>query len=200
VYRQLLLCLRYPSRRSSSVGASDICGFSANVCRSEVRRAILVSIARIPETLDTILARTRDTDATVRKMVYSAVLNPTLQQGDAVAVIQIAQREIIVRNGLGDREENPFAWRLKNSLELVRDQVIDQDKTEENGNRTGEANLVLFLKMFDLSECKVAEDALSSALTTQKNMFEELSFGGTQYRLFHAERAQWHHRYVLAIT
>jgi condensin complex subunit 3 len=145
----------------------------------------LASIVRIPATLDAILARTRDTDATVRKLVYSTVLDPKSQQGDAIAVIHpraltIAQRETVVRNGLGDREESVrlAAQKLIGLwAQLVRDQEDDQAKAED-GDPTVHDNLILFLKMFDLSECKIAEDALLSVLTTQQAIFEKLLFGG----------------------
>ena len=145
----------------------------------------MASIGWIPATLDAILARTRDTDATVRKLVYSTVLDPKSQQGDNIVVIHpraltIAQRETIVRNGLGDREESVRVAAQKLIglwAQLVGDQEDDQVKAEDD-DHTVQDNLILFLKMFDLSECKIAEDALLSVLTTQQAIFEKLSFEG----------------------
>ncbi|KAI9060469.1 hypothetical protein FKP32DRAFT_1605341 [Trametes sanguinea] len=70
-----------------------------------------------PHTLPALLARSRDVDAPIRKLVYSAVLEkyctpPDLDGGRATVgftharALTIAQRETIVRNGLSDREES----------------------------------------------------------------------------------------------
>ncbi|KAG6370170.1 hypothetical protein JVT61DRAFT_12317 [Boletus reticuloceps] len=59
-------------------------------------------------TLPCIVARSRDTDTVMRRLVYSAILenNCTTLDGSALhsRVLAISQRELIVRNGPGDRE------------------------------------------------------------------------------------------------
>lgn len=54
----------------------------------------------MPTTLPILLTRTRDEDTILRKLVYRHVLAalPT------PLILSIAQREEVVRNGLGDRE------------------------------------------------------------------------------------------------
>lgn len=51
-----------------------------------------------------IIARTRDVDPTLRRLVYNGSLS-SVSLPDA-RVLSIAQREDVVRNGLGDREGN----------------------------------------------------------------------------------------------
>lgn len=69
---------------------------------SEVRRAALYNLPLSTATLPHILARTRDTDPILRRTVYHGSLS-TSALPDA-RVLSIAQREQVVRNGLGDRE------------------------------------------------------------------------------------------------
>ena len=64
-----------------------------------------------PQTLPPLLERSRDIDATIRKLVYTHVLEKYCQPSDFGQVgfthpraLSIAQREMIVGNGLGDRE------------------------------------------------------------------------------------------------
>lgn len=71
-------------------------------CNREVRRAALYNLPRTPETLPYILARTRDMDATLRRIVYIGPLST--QSLPDPRVLSIAQREEVVKNGLGDRE------------------------------------------------------------------------------------------------
>lgn len=68
----------------------------------EVRRAALYNLPRTPDTLPHILARTRDMDATLRRIVYIGPLST--QSLPDPRVLSIAQREEVVKNGLGDRE------------------------------------------------------------------------------------------------
>lgn len=69
---------------------------------SEVRRAALYNLPRINANLPFILARTRDVDPILRRTVYHGSLS-AVGLPDA-RVLSIAQREEVVRNGLGDRE------------------------------------------------------------------------------------------------
>lgn len=62
----------------------------------------MYNLPRTPTTLPHILARTRDTDPILRRTVYHGSLSASALP-DA-RVLSIAQREEVVRNGLGDRE------------------------------------------------------------------------------------------------
>lgn len=68
----------------------------------EVRRAALYNLPRTPQTLPHILGRTRDIDPIIRRTVYAGSLSAAALPDPRV--LSIAQREEVVRNGLGDRE------------------------------------------------------------------------------------------------
>lgn len=68
---------------------------------SEVRRAALFNLPRTPAFLPHILMRTRDVDPILRRTVYHGPLSAAALNAD---MLSVAQREQVVRNGLGDRE------------------------------------------------------------------------------------------------
>jgi condensin complex subunit 3 len=96
---------------------------------SDVRRAILANIRIDPASLPLIIQRARDVEPPTRRLVYTAVLLPNIWLTDPTAAgltaakptpasapthtmgpthpraLSIAQREAIVRAGLGDRED-----------------------------------------------------------------------------------------------
>lgn len=200
-------------------------------------------------TIPHILARTRDTDITMRKLVYSAVLeyNATLDEEDhkdaqkvrtkeenelAAAgiedvkpdvnslnnasdksktgkhnaqtkakdigpthprVFSIAQRELIVRNGLGDREPSVRTaaealvgtWAdvvnigVKAEEECISvkhegDEATQNQKPSENA---AVEKAVSFLKLFDLED-EVASDALLSVFASRQDIYDGLQFDG----------------------
>lgn len=146
-----------------------------------------------PQTLPPLLERSRDVDPNIRKLVYTYVLEKYCQPSDFGQVgfthpraLSIAQREMIVRNGLGDREGSvkiAAAQLLGQWVDVVRS---DGSKKEEGvkkevGEETIE-DLVAFLKLFDLTEGTVAEDALGSVLNTRVDIYEHLEFPGTSVR------------------
>ena len=160
---------------------------------SDVRRAVLQNLPLGPQTLPALLDRSRDVDATIRKLVYTHVLEKYCHPSDFGQVgfthpraLSIAQREMIVRNGLGDREESvkaAAAQLLGQWVDVVRS---DGSKKEEDGEavkkEVGEEtieDLVAFLKLFDLAEGTVAEDALGSVFDTRVDIFEHIEFPGT---------------------
>lgn len=140
------------------------------------------------------LARTRDVDSTIRKLVYSTVLeqhclvsspdNLKAEAEDEQAmgvthpqVLSIVQRELIVRNGLGDREETVKAAASKliaNWVDIIRPPNVKP----ENGQGVAEADLLAFLDLFDLVANSTAEDALTSIFVTRVDLLDSLQFDG----------------------
>lgn len=132
-----------------------------------------------PISLPALLARSRDTDTTVRKLLYSSVLELAATDGADPFVLTVHQRELLVRNGLGDREKTVRAAAAsligtwvdvvgngpKPEEELVsRLEDVDLSKSEEKLPLTTEEKqqkivktLTAFLHMFDLDE--VSTDA-----------------------------------------
>jgi condensin complex subunit 3 len=87
----------------------------------------------------------------------------------------IAQRELIVRSGLGDREQivrSAAASLLGRWVDVVAES--DTGKEDEKIER----GVVALLKMFDLVESTVAADVLLSVFVTRADIFENMVFGG----------------------
>ncbi|KAF9532366.1 nuclear condensing complex subunit [Crepidotus variabilis] len=161
---------------------------------ADVRKAVLVNILVTPQTLDDILARTRDTDTGVRKMVYDSVLRLNLVQGDEKVIgpshplaLTIEQRELIARNGLGDRDptvRKVAASLLANWVDYAHltGTENDADITNEPSHRI-ESNILCFLKLFDLTfkEGEVAANGLKSLFHTRTEIFDILEFNAPQY-------------------
>ena len=106
--------------------------------------------------------------------------------------LTIAQRELIVRNGLGDREPSVRAaadalvgtWAdvvnigVKAEEESIsikeEDGVTQKQKLSENA---AVEKAVAFLKLFDL-ENEIASDALLSVFASRPDIYDELRFDG----------------------
>ena len=143
------------------------------------------------QTLPIILDRTRDVDANVRKLVYSTVLEQhcLVQQDPDKAksenedevmgpthprALTIANRELIVRHGLGDREDSvkaAAAKLLETWLDVVSVRV-------EQGQSAAEASIIAFLELFDLVANSTAEDALTSVFSRRVDLLDGLKFEG----------------------
>ncbi|KAF8761781.1 Nuclear condensing complex subunit [Rhizoctonia solani] len=135
----------------------------------EVRRAALLNFAPTQRTLKTILARTRDVDTTLRKLVYHHVLSSLKPE-----VLSVAQREEVVSNGLGDREE---------SVRGAAARMIGTWVDAKNGD------LLEFLKYFDLLKSKVAEDALLSVFLARPEIHDSVQFGDDYWSNLTPEKA-----------
>ena len=140
-----------------------------------------------PRSIPAILARTRDVDTTIRKFVYSAIFEPNCivaagpdQADETMGILHpraltIAQRELLVRNGLGEREENvkTAASKLISTwLDVARPPVIKAEAHET------EADIVAFLNLFDLVENSTGEDALFSLFKSRSDVLDALKFDG----------------------
>jgi condensin complex subunit 3 len=136
-----------------------------NTLLSEVRRAALLSIPPSPKTVKTLLSRTRDVDPGVRKLLYANVLYETLHHPKQLS---IAQRERIVRDGLGDRDPN-----VRNAAGKLVASWLD----------TLDGSLEHFLRIFDLvgepESMSVAEDALKSVFQSRPDIMDNCDFNGT---------------------
>ena len=137
----------------------------------EVRRTTLVNIPVNEQTVLSLIDRTYDTDATVRKVLYGSTL-PKISPRK----LSMFQREFIVRKGLGDRE--PSVKTAARSLIATWMHVgvhypIDGHATK----RKVEDEVVSMLKLFDLTQ-DVAVDALLSIFTTEIAVFNNIEFNG----------------------
>ncbi|KAG5635107.1 hypothetical protein H0H81_012436 [Sphagnurus paluster] len=156
----------------------------------DVRRAILVNVPITQATIPEILARTRDTDTTIRKLVYSTVLESNVIIRDDVIgpthprAFTISQRELIIRNGLGDRElsvRNAAASLLARWVEAIQEKPVKEETEACGSDAKIESGLVELLKMLDLAENTVATDAALSVLVTRPDIFENMEFGNNYW-------------------
>ncbi|KAG7094853.1 hypothetical protein E1B28_005661 [Marasmius oreades] len=145
----------------------------------EVRRAALLNIPVTSETLPVILTRTRDVDTITRKLVFSAALQNKL---DHPRRLTIAQREEIVKAGLGDREPavRVAAGKLVTSW---FDLVVTESQGPPEGSFVGDdggvmRGLIKFLSLFDVvgpGEA-VAVDAVLALFTTRPSLLDAFVF------------------------
>ncbi|WWC92262.1 uncharacterized protein L201_007216 [Kwoniella dendrophila CBS 6074] len=139
---------------------------------AEVRRAALYNLPRNPNTLPHILARTRDIDPILRRTVYAGSLSASALPDPRV--LSIAQREDIVRNGLGDREgtvRKATAGMLGGWVDLV------------------EGDMIEFLSRFDVVSSQVAEEALISVFVTRSEILDTIEFNDEFWSSLTPEKA-----------
>ncbi|KAF4564802.1 hypothetical protein EYR36_002742 [Pleurotus pulmonarius] len=132
---------------------------------AEVRRAALLNTPVTDKTLPVILDRMRDVDPTVRKMVFAneeEVMGPTHPKA-----MKISEREMIVQNGLGDREvgvRSVAAKLLSSWVDALQEGVLN------------------VIGLFDLGgESEVPRDALLSIFETRPEIINELNFTQDEY-------------------
>ncbi|WVQ85926.1 hypothetical protein IAT38_008094 [Cryptococcus sp. DSM 104549] len=139
---------------------------------AEVRRAALYNLPCNPTTLPHILARTRDVDPILRRTVYAGSLSAEALPDPRI--LSIAQREEVVRNGLGDREgsvRKAAAGMLAGWVDMVEDDLLE------------------FLSRFDVAVSEVAEDALISVFVTRPEIFGAVEFGDDYWTSLTPEKA-----------
>ncbi|KAI0696172.1 nuclear condensing complex subunit [Cytidiella melzeri] len=154
----------------------SLCSDSA----SEVRRLALASIPLMPSTLPIILTRTRDVDPCIRSLVFSKALfhfNP--------AQLTIAQRETLVRDGLGDRDDK---------VKAAAAELVDGWFALARGDGASDfiADAMQFLKLFDLTSedgISIATDALRSIFATRASVVSKVTFSDDYWRALTPEAA-----------
>jgi condensin complex subunit 3 len=141
-----------------------------------------MSIPLTASTLPLLLSRTRDSDSGVRKMSFR------LLQQVPVRGLTVAQRSLLVKNGLGDREASV---RMESSKLIYQWAIAcsDYSGAQPKGNNSRrdaaqrlEAKIDLdeFLDLFDLWDGEVAEEALKALVYKRPNVLDglDLSQGG----------------------
>jgi condensin complex subunit 3 len=141
-----------------------------------------VNIPLVPASLDVILGRTRDVDPVTRKLVYNGVLQTKLANPRQLS---IAQREQIVKDGLGDREPGVRVAAGKLVASWFDTAMVEAPKTEKsawNGDDGGVMKgLIHFLGLFDVAGPgeAVAVDAVLSILTIRPDIPDVFTFEGS---------------------
>ena len=148
---------------------------------SEVRRASLLNIPVTLETLPVILTRTRDLDTITRKLVFSTVL---LTKLDHPKRLTIAQREEVIKAGLGDREPavRAAAGKLVTSwYDLAHAESQDFSEPPFGGDDGGVMRAFdKLLGLFDVVGPgeEVAADAMLAVFTTRPTLPDGFVFAG----------------------
>ncbi|KAF5379027.1 hypothetical protein D9615_006072 [Tricholomella constricta] len=158
----------------------------------EVRRAALVHVPLISTTIDTILSRTRDTDALTRKLVFFNVLHSKLEHPRQLT---ISQRELVIKDGLGDREPSVrvAAGKLAaNWFDIVHAEPSEAEEYTWVGDDGGVMKALLkFLAVFDVvgpGEA-VAVDAVLSIFVTRPNIPDAFIFPDAYWKELTPESA-----------
>ncbi|KAK0494637.1 nuclear condensing complex subunit [Armillaria luteobubalina] len=145
----------------------------------EVRRTALVNLPIAPQCMTAILTRTRDTDPVTRKLVYSTAL-PKL--GDP-RKLTIAQREDVVKTGLGDREPAvrvAASKMLANWFDLVHSKTQETfiDITWEGDDGGVMKGFIQFLCLFDVvgPGVAIAVDAVLSQFNLRPTLLDTFVF------------------------
>lgn len=125
----------------------------------------------------------------MRKAVYDSVLGKHLLQGPDEKIIgpthpralSIKQRDLIVKNGLGDRESavRAVAANLLATWVDVSDLDVDDDRSSRGGVKEQfESRILSFLNLFDLNEGDVATNALSRIFQAKADIIDNIEFDG----------------------
>jgi condensin complex subunit 3 len=128
----------------------------------------------------------------MRKAFYDSVMGKNVLQGDEKIIgpthpraLSIQQRELVVRNGLGDRE--PAVRAVAASLLATWVDVADMDSEnkrdsarDDKGGKGLERRVLAFLTLFDLAEGTVAADALPRVFQARVDIFDNIEFDGMQ--------------------
>ncbi|TFL04771.1 nuclear condensing complex subunit [Pterulicium gracile] len=156
----------------------------------EVRRSALVNTPLTRDTLHAIMDRAKDVDTLTRRLVYTRVLAEKLSHPKQLT---IAQREQVVKEGLGDREP---AVRLAAGKLITRwldiFQAEQEDKLPWTGDDAGVMHgLVRLLRAFDPvgPGVDVAADALSAVFSTRPSVIDAIVFEDDYWEQLTAESA-----------
>ncbi|KAJ6577355.1 nuclear condensing complex subunit [Mycena capillaripes] len=162
---------------------------------AEVRRATLVNIPVNETSLPAILKRARDTETTVRKLLYSSVLDGAARTDAAHPrrTLTLSQRELLVRHGLGDREKTvrgAAADLLGTWIDVIAEKANPEEElafriTDIDISRTEEKRP---LTLEEKQQKTLASDALRSVFETRSEMFGDLYFGDTYFANLSAEK------------
>ncbi|THH04391.1 hypothetical protein EW145_g5552 [Phellinidium pouzarii] len=141
---------------------------------AEVRKAALLHIPLVPHSLPGILSRARDVDASVRRLVYT----PVLEQLEHPKQLTIVQRNFIVRTGLKDREQ------------VVRSAAA---KLVSSWADLLSGDILQFISLFDFdlveTEDHPAAQAIFSIFETRADILDNLEFGDNFWQSLTREKA-----------
>lgn len=115
----------------------------------------------------------------MRKLLYSSVLLTKIEDPKHLT---IAQRERVVKDGLGDREDS-----VRVAAGKVVEAWFESIVSEGAGDGTVVGDIVGFLQLFEIVEfgAGTAADALQSLFVTRKRVLDGIVFNGLCSNVFH---------------
>jgi condensin complex subunit 3 len=99
--------------------------------------------------------------------------------------LSIKQRELIVKNGLGDREPTVRAVAANLLATWLDVADVDSDAVDPSGGdkERFESRVLAFLNLFDLNEGEVATNALSRIFQAKADIIDNIEFDGRRVTL-----------------
>ncbi|KAJ3998766.1 nuclear condensing complex subunit [Lentinula boryana] len=165
-----------------------------------VRLSVLQKLDLNEDTIDDILDRTRDTAAQIRKEVYSKLEknvlvneeDDDLEMGSAhPRTLSMAQRNLIVKNGIGDRDPSVRDSAVKVFTKWVNTIVITQDSGPQ-GPQEGSLQatpLVQLLTLFNLHDDDSLSEAIIKIFHANPRILNNIPFRTTDWSSFTPETA-----------
>jgi condensin complex subunit 3 len=166
----------------------------------EVRRTVIMNVPLNSRTIPAILGRTRDVDQSIRKLVFGQILAKNVleqEQGENVPPsigpthprnLTVPQREMIIKNGLGDRDitvRKATELLVSTWMETVDMKIEESDVKLEEQKEMPENRPIALLQLFDLNlDLSVPSMALMSIFATRADIFNETEFPSTNFHLF----------------
>ncbi|KAJ3736794.1 nuclear condensing complex subunit, partial [Lentinula guzmanii] len=147
-----------------------------------VRLSVLHKLDLNEDTLDDILDRTRDTAVQIRKEVYSKLEKNNVVDG---------QRDLIVKNGIGDRDPSVRDSAVKVFTKWVNTIVITQDSGPQ-GPQEGNLQatpLVQLLTLFNLHDDDSLSEAIIKIFEANPRILNNIPFRTTDWSSFTPETA-----------
>ncbi|CAG8582778.1 2255_t:CDS:10, partial [Paraglomus occultum] len=138
---------------------------------AEVRRAVLTHIDYNENTMPKVLERAHDTDATIRKYVFSK----SLDELEDFRFLSIDEREQVLRWGLSDRDKN-----VKNACSnLLTSKWITQTND----------NIFELIGRLDVINSVIAKDVVTELLRNRRDLAEKIVFDDEFWDNLTVERA-----------
>ncbi|KAH9836048.1 nuclear condensing complex subunit [Rhodofomes roseus] len=164
---------------------------------AEVRRCALMHVPLTPRTVPAVLTRSRDVDPVVRKLLFATILSmggsksksrlrkyQSSSNFEHPRQLTLAQREKVVRDGLGDRE-GAVRVAASQAIAIWFDILSGHEETDSDSSL---GSVVAFVKLFDVitqEGIDVAVDALKSLFLTR--ILDNIVFDDAFWRNLSAE-------------
>ncbi|KAJ4489932.1 nuclear condensing complex subunit [Lentinula aciculospora] len=169
--------------------------------KEDVRLAIVNKLDINDNTIDDILSRTRDAAVRIRKEVYSVLEknvvigeendeDDELEMGSThLKTLTTAQRDLIIQNGLGDRDPGVRDSAVKLFTKWVKTIAMENASQERPQGNLQETNLVQVLALFNLCANNSLSEVIAKMFETNLGILNDISFDNMDWLSFSPEIA-----------